>query len=322
MNSNEAALRTAAGDLINYDEARRLGYILGSGGKRFSVGLPAVFLFELVSRYAESLMERKARLQRAAMDAFPHAGGAASEYSASDGSTGHKEVGPNSSSDEGGDVGVNGCTDGGSDGGGDDGDNNELHGGRVPPDDGGHDVDAPEASSMEDGIAALRPNAQGLTGVLHSALRVHVDGKLLGSGTPQAYETVICHCESTLSISRAASGWPQYAAITPHNLFSGKLPDVSRSDAGVCRPLFRDGGPAYVGYGRTLRKVRIIADTPPFVPYVERRKLAGCCPRSGLTRSRCCTVGCGTCLQTRLPLTRSSSTSEHMAVHQPSRASS
>eukprot|EP00170_Pyropia_yezoensis_P000143 contig_1120_g144 len=39
-------------------------------------------------------------------------------------------------------------------------------------------------------------------------------------------------------------------------------------------PLFRDGGPVYVGYGRTLRKVRIIADTPPFVSYVERRKLA------------------------------------------------
>lgn len=192
VNSNVAALRTAAGDLINYDGARRLGYILGSGGKRFSVGLPAVFLFELVSRYAESPMERKARLQRAAMDALPQAGGAASEYSASDSSTGHKEVGPNSSSDEGGDVDVNGCTDGGSDGSGDDGDNNELHGGSVPPDDGGLDVNAPEASSMQDGVAALRPNAQGLTGVLQSALRVLVDGKLLGSGTPQAYETVMC----------------------------------------------------------------------------------------------------------------------------------
>eukprot|EP00170_Pyropia_yezoensis_P007177 contig_29297_g7199 len=50
VRADNEALRLPSGDLITNDEARRLGYVLGSGGEIFEMVLPAFVLFKLLPR--------------------------------------------------------------------------------------------------------------------------------------------------------------------------------------------------------------------------------------------------------------------------------
>lgn len=268
VRADNEALRLPSGDLITNDEARRLGYVLGSGGEIFEMVLPAFVLFKLLPRYAEPEQQRQVREARdaaaAAAAALPRSGGSGSSSLDSDGSFSDTDVSHDS--------GSNGIRVGDLDGGRNDNDERDSDVSTVCSEGGGPIVNAAREHPTPVGVAAEVSGLHGLTGLLQSSLRAVVDGKMLWSGSPLAYEIVMCRCEAALAVCRAACV-EHYAAITPHMLYGGGQPGVARPDVGGLVPLFGGSGPAYVGSGPLVRRVLIDASVQPSASYVERRKL-------------------------------------------------
>lgn len=269
--SVEMAMRTPAGDVINFDDTRRQGYVLTSGGSSFSMVFPAVFLFKLVSRYNVPAATRRAERQRAAVVPLRHVDYAESTVS-DDG-----DVDDSDSYFAGGsygriDVGVNGGSNDNQPGGCDVERPSDSSSGSGSSDSALSGIDAARASSTPSRVEPGGLDEYGLPSLLRSVLQTLVDGKMLRSSKSLVFQTVMCHCEAALLVCRAAC-CAEYADMTPHDLFSGWKPGVA-VDADVgSGPQLGGSGPAYVGYGRTLREVPINAAVRPSFSAVETPQL-------------------------------------------------